>query len=152
MERRVDAPHFLVTFTLPEALREMLFGPLAKDAYGIFFRAVSAALEQTLASPKNRWGRPPSGSPRSCTLGTSSCWEIRYHGYHPAAKKNRERVSFLAGGMLVIGRATPPPQAPARPGWLCACCGKAMALLDRIPKPDRMSHLRSRAPPKPCAA
>lgn len=291
MARRVEAPHFLVTFTLPEALREMFLGALAKDAYGIFFRAVSDALETTLASPKSMgaatigftsilhtwnqrllfhphihcivpgagldaqgalvktrnpqylaplpilrssfrrafrrgmeaaqwqtdpavwrvdWGvhirpcgdggaaikylgayvaKPAIRDSRMVAMNDKTVtfrWKdrsqgdalkvmtlngvefvkrylghvllpgmrsIRYHGYHhPSAKKNRERVRFLAGGMLVVGRTAPPAQAPARPGWLCACCGKTMALLDRITRPDRMSHLRTRAPPKPCAA
>jgi hypothetical protein len=48
----VNAPYFLVTFTLPSQLRECFFGPLAKQAYDLFFAAVSAALEEKLATSK----------------------------------------------------------------------------------------------------
>ena len=53
LDRRVKAPHFMVTFTLPDTLREIFLGALAKEAFDIFFRAVAAALEKTLASPKS---------------------------------------------------------------------------------------------------
>lgn len=77
---------------------------------------------------------------------------IRYHGFHhPAAKKNRERVNFLCGGTLILGPVRK-PESSARPGWLCPCCGKAMWLMDRIPKPDNAPSGQSRAPPEPCAA
>jgi len=291
LERRVNAPHFLVTFTLPDALREMFLGALAKEAYDIFFKAVAASLEQTLASPKSLgaatvgftsvlhtwnqkllphphihcvvpgagldahgglvqikdplylaplpvlranfrrafrremqatawqvdpavwrvdWGVhvQPCGdaAPAIKYLGAyvaksaisdarmvamddrtvSFRWKdrgrgnaskvmtldgvefvrrylrhalptgmrsIRYHGFqHPAAKKNRERVNFLAGGNLMIGQAEKPAPPPARPGWLCPCCGKGMRAIGRIPKPGRPSKEQSRAPPQPCAA
>ena len=53
LEKLAGAPYFLVTFTLPEELRELFFGPLAKEAFGIFFTAVSLALSQSLALPKS---------------------------------------------------------------------------------------------------
>lgn len=56
VERQLDkltgAPYFMVTFTLPEQLRDLFFGPLAKEAYDMFFAAASRSLAQTLASPK----------------------------------------------------------------------------------------------------
>jgi len=48
----VHAPYFLVTFTLPAELRGCFFGPFAKQAYDLFFAAVSGALSQTLATDK----------------------------------------------------------------------------------------------------
>ena len=48
----VNAPYFLVTFTLPAQLRGCFFGPFAKQAYDLFFTAVSAALTEKLASDK----------------------------------------------------------------------------------------------------
>jgi Putative transposase/Transposase zinc-binding domain len=293
LERRVNAPHFMVTFTLPDTLREMFHGVLAKQAYDIFFKAAAAALEEALASPKSMgaansgftmilhtWNQkllfhphlhcmvPGAGldadgklvkvrndqflAPlpilrakfrqtfrremesaawrvdpavwkvdwgvhvQPCGDGAAAVkylgayvaksaisdarmvaidnktvtfrWKdrgqgnavkvmtvdgiefvrrylfhalpkglrsIRYHGYHhPAAKKNRERVHFLAGGNLVIGEAqgAGKPAPTAHPGWLCPCCGKAMWLMDRIPKPDNAPSGQSRAPPEPCAA
>jgi hypothetical protein len=52
LEKRINAPYFMVTFTLPQELRELFFGPKAKEAFDIFFRASSGALSETLASPR----------------------------------------------------------------------------------------------------
>ena len=51
--KRVGAPYFMVTFTLPEELRPLFFTPTAKEVYGAFFGAAAAALSGTLANP--RW-------------------------------------------------------------------------------------------------
>ncbi len=48
----INAPYFLVTFTLPAELRPCFFGPRAKEAYDLFFAAVSAALTEKLAADK----------------------------------------------------------------------------------------------------
>jgi hypothetical protein len=48
----VNAPCFLVTFTLPSQLRGCFFGPHAREAYDLFFAAVSGALSEKLASDK----------------------------------------------------------------------------------------------------
>lgn len=48
----VNAPYFLVTFTLPSELRSAFFGPHAKAAYDLFFAAVSGALSEKLATDK----------------------------------------------------------------------------------------------------
>jgi hypothetical protein len=48
----VNAPYYLVTFTLPSELRSAFFGPHAKEAYDIFFAAVSGALSEKLATDK----------------------------------------------------------------------------------------------------
>jgi hypothetical protein len=50
--KRVNAPYFLVTFTLPAELRACFFGPLAKQAYDLFLAAASAALSEKLATDK----------------------------------------------------------------------------------------------------
>lgn len=52
LENQVHAPYFMVTFTLPQELRSCFFGPLAKEFYDVFFRAVSGALAEKLASAK----------------------------------------------------------------------------------------------------
>jgi hypothetical protein len=52
LSKLVNAPYFLVTFTLPAELRGNFFGPFAKQAYDLFFTAVAAALSQKLASDK----------------------------------------------------------------------------------------------------
>lgn len=51
--KRVGAPYFMVTFTLPEELRPLFFTPQAKETYRLFFAAASSALSDTLANP--RW-------------------------------------------------------------------------------------------------
>jgi hypothetical protein len=74
--KRVGAPYFMVTFTLPEELRPLFFTPQAKDIYQLFFAAASSALSDTLANPK--W------------LGADTCgftmilhtWNQRLH-FHP---------------------------------------------------------------------
>lgn len=52
LAKLVEAPYFLVTFTLPAQLRDCFFGPLAKEAYDLFFTAVSRALSEKLATDK----------------------------------------------------------------------------------------------------
>jgi hypothetical protein len=49
LRKLVNAPYFLVTFTLPAELRGCFFGPLAKQAYDMFFAAASGALAEKLA-------------------------------------------------------------------------------------------------------
>ncbi len=74
--KRVGAPYFMVTFTLPEELRKTFFTPAAKEIYQLFFAAASSALSDTLAHPK--W------------LGAATCgftmvlhtWNQRLH-FHP---------------------------------------------------------------------
>jgi hypothetical protein len=50
--KRVGAPYFMVTFTLPEEIRPLFFTTVAKDIYQLFFAAASSALSDTLANPK----------------------------------------------------------------------------------------------------
>lgn len=52
LDKLVHAPYFLVTFTLPAQLRSCFFGPHAKEAYDLFFGAVSGALAEKLATDK----------------------------------------------------------------------------------------------------
>jgi hypothetical protein len=74
--KRVGAPYFMVTFTLPEELRGLFFSPAAKEVYQLFFAAASEALAGTLASP--RWlGAATSGF--TMVLHT---WNQRLH-FHP---------------------------------------------------------------------
>ena len=48
----INAPYFLVTFTLPAELRPCFFGPRDKEAYDLFFAAASGALSEKLAADK----------------------------------------------------------------------------------------------------
>lgn len=52
LTKLIDAPYFLVTFTLPAQLRSCFFGSFAKEAYDLFFAAVSGALSEKLATAK----------------------------------------------------------------------------------------------------
>lgn len=52
LNKLVQAPYFLVTFTLPAQLRECFFGPHAKEAFDLFFKAVARALSEKLAADK----------------------------------------------------------------------------------------------------
>jgi hypothetical protein len=49
LERRVGAPYFMATFTLPSELRALFFTPLAKEVYRLFFDAAAHALRVALA-------------------------------------------------------------------------------------------------------
>ena len=58
--KRVGAPYFMVTFTLPEELRPLFFTAAAKEIYQLFFAAASSTLSDSLANP--RWlGAATSG-------------------------------------------------------------------------------------------
>jgi hypothetical protein len=48
--KRIGAPYFMVTFTLPSELRPLFFGQEAKRAFDLFFGASSAALRFGLSS------------------------------------------------------------------------------------------------------
>ena len=52
LAKLINAPYFLVTFTLPSELRGHFFGPRGKQAYELFFQAASAALSEKLAADK----------------------------------------------------------------------------------------------------
>ena len=76
LEKRVGAPYFMVTFTLPAELRNLFFTPQAKEMYQLFFAVTSSSLSDTLANP--RWlGAKTSGF--SMVLHT---WNQRLH-FHP---------------------------------------------------------------------
>jgi len=52
LAKLVNAPYFLVTFTLPAELRGCFFGPRAKEMFDLLFTAVSGALSEKLATDK----------------------------------------------------------------------------------------------------
>lgn len=52
VRKLINAPYFMVTFTLPSELRRCFFGPHAKEAYDLFFKAASGALSEKLAADK----------------------------------------------------------------------------------------------------
>ncbi len=82
--KRVNAPYFMVTFTLPAELRGLFFGPLAKEAYDLFFAAASAALRQKLAAAKHL------GAAVSGFTGVLHTWNQRLL-FHP-------HIHFLVPG------------------------------------------------------
>jgi len=93
--KRVGAPYFMVTFTLPEELRSLFFSPAAKDVYHWFFAAAAEALTQTLASP--RWlGAATSGG--TMVLHT---WNQRLH-FHPHLHCIVPGAGIDANGQVVI--------------------------------------------------
>lgn len=52
LAKRVGAPYFMVTFTLPQELRPLFFSVHAAKAYQLFFRSASETLATVLANPK----------------------------------------------------------------------------------------------------
>ena len=53
LDKLINAPYFLVTFTLPAELRPCFCGPQEKQAYELFFKAISGALSEKLAADKS---------------------------------------------------------------------------------------------------
>lgn len=53
LARRVGAPYFMVTFTLPAELRPLFFTPMAREVYALFFDAAAHALRVALAHPRS---------------------------------------------------------------------------------------------------
>jgi hypothetical protein len=95
--KRVGAPYFMVTFTLPEELRPLFFTPQAKEIYQLLFSAASTALSDTLANP--RWlGAKTSGF--TLILHT---WNQRLH-FHPHIHCIVPGAGIAADGRVVTVR------------------------------------------------
>lgn len=77
--KRVGAPYFMVTFTLPGSLRPLFFTPDAGAIYDLFFHAASEALASTLANPRWLGANAASGNGFTMILHT---WNQRLH-FHP---------------------------------------------------------------------
>lgn len=76
LDRRLATPYFLVTFTLPQELRGLFFGEMAKQAFDLLFAASSRALGEALAS------RNGPGAARHGFTGILHTWNQRLH-FHP---------------------------------------------------------------------
>jgi hypothetical protein len=76
LAKRIGAPYFMVTFTLPQELRALFFTPSAKAIHEVFFAAASEALSATLAHP--RW----LGAHRCGFTMILHTWNQRLH-FHP---------------------------------------------------------------------
>jgi len=53
LARRLGAPCFMVTFTLPAQLRPLFFTPMAREVYALFFDAAAHALRVALAHDRS---------------------------------------------------------------------------------------------------
>lgn len=93
----VNAPYFLVTFTLPAELRSAFFGPHAKSAYDLFFAAVAGALSEKLATDK---GLRAAVHGFTAVLHT---WNQQL-GFHPHIHCLVPGVGLDARGRLVRGK------------------------------------------------
>jgi len=76
LDKRVNAPYFMVTFTLPSELRSLFSGRGARDAYSAFFTASASALAEKLASPRYL------GAAKSGFTGILHTWNQQLH-FHP---------------------------------------------------------------------
>jgi hypothetical protein len=76
LAKRIGAPYFMVTFTLPQELRPLFFTPSAKAIHEVFFAAASEALSDALANP--RW----LGARRNGFTMILHTWNQRLH-FHP---------------------------------------------------------------------
>jgi len=94
----VNAPYFLVTFTLPAELRSAFFGPHAKEAYDLFFAAGAGALSEKLATDK---GLRAASNGFTAVLHT---WNQQL-GFHPHLHCLVPGVGLNARGKLVRVKA-----------------------------------------------
>ena len=76
LDKRVNAPYFMVTFTLPSELRSLFFGRGAREAYSFFFSASAGALAERLASTRHL------GASKSGFTGVLHTWNQQL-GFHP---------------------------------------------------------------------
>ncbi len=93
----VRAPYFLGTCTLPAELRGQFFGPHARQAYDLFFHAVSGALREKLAADKNL------GAHRSGFTAVLHTWTQRLE-FHPHLHCLVPGAGLDAGGHFVRGK------------------------------------------------
>ena len=93
LDKRVGAPYFMVTFTLPAELRGLFYGTGAKSAYDLFFKATSTALAGVLASP--RWLAAQTNG----FTGILHTWNQRLH-FHPHIHYLVPGAGFDAAGRL----------------------------------------------------
>ena len=98
MHKRVGAPYFMVTFTLPAELRPLFFGARAKEAYDLFFTASAAALRDKLAARK--W----LGARQSGFTGVLHTWNQRLL-FHPHIHYLVPGAGLDAGGRVVTVRS-----------------------------------------------
>jgi hypothetical protein len=92
--RRVGAPYFMVTFTLPKELRGLFFSGAAKEIYDVLFAAAAAALSGTLADP--RW----LGAVTYGLTAILHTWNQRQH-FHPHLHCIVPGAGFDAYGRVV---------------------------------------------------
>jgi hypothetical protein len=94
LQKRVGAPYFMVTFTLPQELRALFFHPQAKEIYQLFFAAASRSLADLLANP--RWlGAEASGF--TMVLHT---WNQRLQ-FHPHIHSIVPGAGIAANGKVI---------------------------------------------------
>lgn len=74
LQRLLPVPYFLVTFTLPQQLRPLLYG--CHKAIEAFFRTSGQALQEILADPRR------TGFAKNGFFGVFQSWDQRM-GFHP---------------------------------------------------------------------
>ena len=94
LDKRINAPYFMVTFTLPSELRGLFFGRGARKAYSAFFSASAGALAEKLAVPRNL------GAQKSGFTGVLHTWNQQL-GFHPHIHYIVPGAGLGASGQLV---------------------------------------------------
>jgi hypothetical protein len=97
LAKRIQAPYFMVTFTLPAELREVFFRPHAKIAYDTFFAAAAAALQDCLV--KAKW----LGAATSGFTAILHTWNQQLH-FHPHLHVIVPAAGLDANGNVLIGK------------------------------------------------
>ena len=97
LSKRINAPYFLVTFTLPAQLRALFFTAEARDTYNLLFSAAAAALQGCLANP--RW----LGAKTSGFTAILHTWNQQLL-FHPHLHVIVPAAGLDATGALAIGK------------------------------------------------
>ena len=97
LAKRIQAPYFMVTFTLPAELREIFFRTHAKIAYDTFFAAAAAALQDCLL--KAKW----LGAATSGFTAILHTWNQQLH-FHPHLHVIVPAAGLDAKGNVLIGK------------------------------------------------
>lgn len=98
MQKRIDgATYYMVTFTLPCELRSLFFGPFAKTAFDLFFKASSAALKEKLTNPKYL------GAATSGFIGVLHTWDQKLL-FHPHIHYIVPATGIDSDGQVIISK------------------------------------------------
>ena len=98
LQKRVGAPYFMVTFTLPQEIRPLFFGEDSREIFDLFFRAAAQSLREKLAHP--RW----LGAAQSGFTAVLHTWNQKL-GFHPHLHFLVPAAGLDQQGKIVIAKS-----------------------------------------------